>query len=76
MRATRRERYSPFSGCKVTLHCWDGIGFGAKGELTRCSHTSTRHESFLLDLNGSSVGTGSAGKDHKVATRGLVLAAH
>ncbi len=27
MRATRRERYSLFSGCRTTLHCWDGIGF-------------------------------------------------
>ena len=26
MRATRRERYSPLSGRKTTLHCWDGIG--------------------------------------------------
>ena len=26
MRATRRERYSPFSGCRTTLYCWDGIG--------------------------------------------------
>lgn len=27
MRATRRKRYSPFSKCRTTHHCWDGIGF-------------------------------------------------
>jgi hypothetical protein len=31
---------------------------------------------FLLDLNSSTVAIGGAGKDHKVATRGLVLAAY
>jgi hypothetical protein len=32
--------------------------------------------SFPLDLNGSTVVIGSAGKDHQVATRDLLLAAH
>ena len=61
MRATRRERYSPPSQCKTTLHRWDGI---------------QDPPSFGLDLNGGSVGGGSAGKDHKVATQGLVLATY
>jgi hypothetical protein len=32
--------------------------------------------SFPLDLNGSTVVIGSTGKDHQVATRDLLLAAH
>ena len=48
----------------------------AKNGLMRCGNTSTRQGSLLLDLNGSSVGIGSAGKDHEVATRGLVLATY
>src|ERR1700688_2400659 len=32
--------------------------------------------SFHLDLDGGSMGIGCAGKDHEVATRDLVLAAH
>jgi hypothetical protein len=32
--------------------------------------------SFPLDLNGRSVAVGCAGKDHEVAPRGLVFAAH
>jgi hypothetical protein len=35
-----------------------------------------RISSFPLDLNGSTVVIGSAGKDHQVATRDLVLATH
>src|SRR5689334_5649586 len=58
MRATRKERCCPPSGSRTTLHRWDGI----------------QDPSFRLDLNGGSVGVGSAGKDHKVATQGLVLA--
>jgi hypothetical protein len=40
------------------------------------SSCCVRIPSFPLDLNGSTVVIGSAGKDHQVATRDLVLAAH
>src|SRR6266699_325749 len=40
------------------------------------SSCCVRIPSFPLNLNGSTVVIGSAGKDHQVATRDLVLAAH
>jgi hypothetical protein len=47
--------------------------------LMHCSKITSsccvRIPSFPLDLNGSTVVTGSAGKDHQVATRDLILAA-
>jgi hypothetical protein len=53
---------------------------GAINGLMHCSTIMSsccvRIPSFSLDLNGSTVVIGSAGKDHEVATRGLVLAAY
>jgi hypothetical protein len=40
------------------------------------SSCCVRVPSFTLDLNGNAMVIGSARKDHQVATRGLVLAAH
>jgi hypothetical protein len=41
-----------------------------------CQRAVPRSPSFPLDLNGSTVIVRSAGKDHEVPTRDLVLAAH
>ena len=48
-------------------------------ELGRERHKSAprrRDSLFPLDLDRGSVGIGGAGKDHEVATRDIVLAAH
>jgi hypothetical protein len=46
MRATRRERYSPFSGCRTTLHCWDGIGFESLEGVSPATGNRTRTHSL------------------------------
>src|SRR6266700_1723988 len=54
-------------GCKTTFTTQS-----ANRRLVQCSNLAL----FPLDLNGSAMVIGGAGKDHEVATCGLALAAH
>jgi hypothetical protein len=69
--------YSPVTGC---LGRWPSSPLWAINGLMHRSKTMSscclRIPSFPLDLNGGTVGLGSAGKDHEVATRGLLLATY
>ena len=67
--------YPQLQTCRCTA-LTDAMGQPTHALRQIMSSCSVRIPSFPLDLNGSTVVIGSAGKDHQVATRDLVLATH